>query len=300
MIKKEVNFIIILVLLLIIVVIIKFIGIYNKTTRESFKDLGDLEETKIAKDTVTLRDWLKNSPILETHLPLYKDLWKLQKDVLEAIAAPFAQEENTRDVQKFIPQAITKVYEEIKVSPLRCSPAELDAALASTKDAIKDGSAMKFIECFPTSAFDWKTLVNYYTEQAEKAVQNSDGALSGNVMPESRPSISRFSDYGSVEGFDAISATVNKSCCGPTLAQMNAALAVRVKALSRLTDLNYVRDILRRGLDAKKKSDKLKGSAENDTLADSVHVDVDAAAATAKQGFIDIRSWTNLSSFRVS
>jgi len=290
MIKKEANFIIILVLVLIVAVVIKFIGVYNKTTRESFKDLE--EETKLIKDTITLRDWLKNSPILDTHLSLYKDLWKIQKDVLEAIAAPFAQEENTRDIQKFIPQAINKVYEEIKVSPLRCSPAELDAALASTKDAIKDGSAMKFIECFPTSAFDWKTLANYYTDQAEKAVKDSDGALNGNVMPAADLKISRFQDFGS--GTSA--AAVTKSCCGPTLAQMNAALAVRVRALSKLNDLNYIRDMLRRGLEAKKKSDKLKGSAENDTLSDSVHIDVDAAV---KQGFIDARLWANISSFRV-
>ena len=45
MIKKEANFIIILVLVLIVAVVIKFIGVYNKTTRESFKDL----EEKISK-----------------------------------------------------------------------------------------------------------------------------------------------------------------------------------------------------------------------------------------------------------
>jgi hypothetical protein len=299
MLKKEQNFIIILIILLFICIILKVIGIYNEGYVDADVAVADKSQT------TTLRDWLKNTPILEIHLPMYKDLWKLQKDVLEAHAVPFAQEENTRDIQKFIPQAMNKVYEEVKVDLLRCSPAELDAALASTKDAIKDGSAMKFIECFPTTAYDWKTLANYYTEQIEKAVQDSDGALSGNVMPESRPTISRFEDYnvaagsGAAGSFDIGSgsgSTATKSCCGPTLAQMNAALAVRVRALSRLPDVNYIRSTIRKGIESKKKGDKIKGSAENDTLSDSVHIDVDNAV---KQGFLDMRSWTNFSSFKL-
>ena len=84
------NIIVLCIILVLSVLISRFISIiYYKDTVEPFNvDTGEPEKKKA--DIVTLRDFLKNSQLLETYYPLYKKLWTVQKSVLDGIAVSIA------------------------------------------------------------------------------------------------------------------------------------------------------------------------------------------------------------------
>jgi hypothetical protein len=242
---------------------------------------------KSPSSIVTFRDWLKDTPFPDIHIPMYKDLWTIQDYVIKGIAADIAADNSTNEVDQFIPQAVDQVRNDINMMPLVCTPVDINTLMASNESFLKSGKAMKFLECFPTSQMDWILLTNYFVGKIADAAKTATETMAGNFTPPVVSSAAAPANDAVTESFvssaNLLSQSSEKNCCPPDAAAVNFALQLRINALKDLAVVEKIRIQLRKGLEAKKTIDKIKGSAANDTISDSIQIDADAAAISASQ-----------------
>ncbi len=288
--------------------------IYHKDDMEGFNvDTGLPEKKK--DEIVTLRDFLKRSPLLETYYPLYKKLWTIQNTVLEGIAVSIAADNGNNNKEKYMTDAFDKVKETMRTSPLRCSPKMMDASLASNDDVLDNDNALKFIKCFPKTGLEWTLITNYFVDEIVKAANDMEAALGGDLIT---AQATQFAAGGGIVGAAtgasvASNNTENFECCKVTLNELQKEHDLRVSALvdkpalnpfkSTVYTINSINSRLIKGLDAKKRIDKIKGKAADGTLQDDLTINADAvsasSASSASSGSIEAyTNWINYSSFK--
>ena len=311
MFQLEYKLILLLLILIASVFIWYFIDVLKGNKYEDFEDFEEASNTTESdknKTVVTFRDWLKDTPLPDIHIPIYKDLWTIQNDVIRGIAADIAADNNTNEIDQFIPKAVDQVRNEINMMPLACTPVDINTLMSSNESFLKSGKALKFLECFPTSQMDWILLTNFFVGKIVDAAKIATETMSGNFTP---PAVSTANTSGAssketVETFisnlsNLMSDSSDKTCCAPDAAAINFALQSRINALKDLSVVEKIRIQLRKGLDAKKTIDKIKGSAADDTIGELVSIDADAAASASssatnaaknkQESFLNFNMW---------